>query len=138
MGLIEINKNPSPRELKWFGLLFALFFGLVGAIVLWRSGSRTAAVILWSIGSVAAILFYVIRPWQRFMYLGWMYAAFPIGWIVTHVILALIYYLVFTPIGLAMRLLGKDPMNRNLEPETKSYWIEHRSDEDPARYFRQF
>jgi hypothetical protein len=72
------------------------------------------------------------------MYIGWMYLAFPIGWTVSHVLLAVTYYLVLTPIGLIMRAVGRDPMRRRLDPEAKSYWIEHRPDRDPSRYFRQY
>ena len=37
MAMISINLNPSRRELRWFGLLVLLFFGLIGGLVLWRA-----------------------------------------------------------------------------------------------------
>ena len=43
---------------------------------------------------------------RKWIYLGWIYAAFPIGWTVSHLLLAAIYYLIVTPIALAVRLAG--------------------------------
>jgi hypothetical protein len=138
MALIEINKDPSRKELNWFGLIFALFFALVGTLLYWKFGAPRAAVILWWIAGALTVVYYAIPPLRRSVYLGWMYLAFPIGWVLSHVLLAIVYYLVFTPIGLIMRLLGRDPMRRRFEPERKSYWVEHRPGGAPSRYFRQF
>ena len=41
-------------------------------------------------------------------------------------------------IGLLVRLFGYDPMQRKLEPEAKTYWLEHRTGGNPSSYFRQF
>ena len=83
-------------------------------------------------------MYYAIRPFRRPIYLGWMYAVFPIGWVISHTVLALTYYLVLTPIGLLMRGLGRDPMERRFDRDGETYWTPHEPSEDPARYFRQF
>ena len=49
-------------------------------------------------------------------YLAWMHLVSPIGLVITHVLLAGIYYLIITPIGVAMRLLGRDPLKREIVP----------------------
>ena len=67
-----------------------------------------------------------------------MYAAFPIGWTVSHAILALLYYGILTPIGLIMRLIGYDPLSRRLRSEDRTYWEEYSPEGDRKRYFRQF
>jgi hypothetical protein len=46
-----------------------------------------------------------------------------LGWINTRIILGVLFYLLFTPIGLCMHLRGKDPMRRALSPEAESYRI---------------
>ena len=53
-------------------------------------------------------------------------------------ILGLIYYLVLTPIGLLMRVFGKDPMRRRLDRTAESYWIERDEAAASERYFKQF
>lgn len=138
MALLDIHRNPSRRELLWFGLLLLLFFGLVGGLVLWRSGSSTAAILIWSIGGVLALVYYAVRPLRLPMYLGWIYAAYPIGFVVSHLMLGAVYFLVVTPIGLVMRLLGRDPMERKFDRSAKSYWVRRRGEARSGSYFRQF
>jgi hypothetical protein len=53
------------------------------------------------------------------------------------VALVMIFYLVFAPVGIALRLLGKDPLERRLLPEVSSYWSE-RKPRDPSRAEKQF
>ncbi len=138
MALIALNKNPSRRELFIFGALFALFFGLIGGLIWWRFQAPTVAYVLWSVAAFITILFYAVRPIRKPIYLAWIHLAFPIGWVISHVAMALIYYLVFTPIGLIMRLFGRDPMERRFDRGAETYWTPHQPGEEPARYFRQF
>ncbi len=138
MGLIAINKKPSRRDLSIFGALFAAFFGLIGGLVWWKSQTTTAAYVIWIIAASITLLFYAVRPIRKPIYLGWIHLAYPIGWVVSHTAMAIIYYLVFTPIGLIMRLLGRDPMERRLDRSAASYWVEHDPAGDPGRYFQQF
>lgn len=138
MSVIDINKQPSRRELMWFGLLLALFLMVVGGIVWWRFSGRTAAMVIWGAGALLTITYFVLPAVRRPIYLGWIYAAFPIGWTVSHLMLVLLYYGLFTPIGLIMRMLGRDPLARRFEPGASSYWVDHRPGGEPDRYFRQF
>lgn len=138
MALLEIHRNPSRRELSWFGLLVLLFFGLVGGLVLWRSGSMTAAVTIWSIGGLLALLYYAVRPLRLAMFRGWMVAVYPIGFVISHLVLAGIFFLVITPIGLVMRLVGRDPMTRKFDRTADSYWTRRNPESGSERYFRQF
>lgn len=138
MAVIEIKKNPSRKELAWLGALFALFFAAIGAMAYWRFGAPETAFRLWGIGAVVSVLYYAIPPIRKPLYLGWMYAAYPIGWTISHVLLGITYYLVLTPIGLVIRLLGRDPLERRFEADRGSYWSRHQPDARPARYFRQF
>lgn len=138
MALVEINRDPSQRQLKWFGGLFGLFFGLIGGMAWWRYQSPNVASIIWAIAVSVVVIFYAYPPLQKPLYLSWTYLTFPIGWAFSHLLLALTYYLIFTPIGLAMRLFGRDPMQRRFEPDTDTYWVKHNPGGDAARYFRQF
>lgn len=58
------------------------------------------------------------------MYKGWMATGNVLGWINTRIILGLVFYIVIMPIGLVMRLLGKDPMNRKLSYKETSYRVQ--------------
>ena len=138
MAVIEINRDPSPRSLLWFGVLLALFGGLVGAVLWWRFDLHQAARIVWIVAVGLAVVYYAVPPLRRPLYLGWIYAFFPLGWVLSHALLGAIYYLVLTPIGLVMRLFGRDSLRRRRDPDAETYWIEYGPPKDPKRYFRQF
>ena len=46
--------------------------------------------------------------------------------------------LLFTPIGLAMRLVGRDPLRRRFDRQASTYWIKRPEQDETGRYFRQF
>ena len=70
--------------------------------------------------------------------MGWMLAAVPIGWTISHLVLGIVFFAVVTPIGLLMRLLGRDPMDRRFDPNAKTYWAQRLPVGATDRYFRQF
>jgi hypothetical protein len=137
--MIRINRNPSPRDLRWFGLVLGAFFGVAGLLAGWRFDAPGVGRGLWVAGAGLAAVYYAVRPLRRAMFVGWMALVFPIGWTVSHVLLGAAYYFVLTPVGLLLRVLGRDPLRRRFEPGSATYWIEHRPDEGGVeRYFRQF
>jgi len=138
MSVIRIQRNPSPRQLALFGLVWLVFFGIVGGIVLGRAQSTTAAVAIWAVAAVVPLIGWPVPRFMRLVYLGMSYAAFPIGFVLSHVILAAVYYLVLTPVGLLMRPFGYDPMHRRFDPRAETYWVPRRQNDDVKRYFRQF
>lgn len=138
MALIEINKNPSRNELNLFGLLFLAFFGIIGLVV-WRwTDSLDVPKILWGAAAAITVVYYLVPPFRRLLYLGWMYLAFPIGWTISHTILAAVYYLLIAPFGRVVGLVGRDPMKREIDRSRASYWEPHPQNTDMRRYFRQF
>ena len=137
MAMIEINKHPSRKELLWFGALFLLFFGIIGGLMYWKFQAPAVAHRIWIGVALAGIVYFIFPPVRRPLYLGWMYAAFPIGFVISYVVMLAIFYLVVTPIGLIMRLAGRDSLNRRFDADAESYWSAHEGC-DQKRYFRQF
>jgi len=136
--MIKLNRQPSPKDLFWFGLLLPVFVAILGAILRWQWGLITAGWVAWIGGGLLAGLFAAVPPLRRKIYVGWMMAVFPIGWLVSHVVLGMVFYMVLTPIGLLMRLVGYDPLRRRFDRQAKSYWIKRPTEIDSSRYFRQF
>jgi ABC-type uncharacterized transport system permease subunit len=138
VALLEINRNPSRRDLAWFGIVLLLFFVVIGGVIGRALGSDAARKSVWAAGAVLALVYYAVPGLRQPMFVGWMYAAYPIGFVVSHVLLGLVYFGVVTPIGLLMRAMGHDPMTRHLDRSAKTYWVERQQVSDVKRYFRQF
>lgn len=138
MALLEINRNPSRRDLAWFGVVLWLFFIVIGGVLGRALASDVTRNALWAAGAALALVYYAVPGLRRPMFVGWMYAAYPIGLVVSHVLLGLIYFGVVTPIGLLMRALGHDPMARRFDRSARTYWIEREQVSDLRKYFRQF
>jgi hypothetical protein len=137
MAMIEI-KTPTDGELKYAGLMITAVFFVVGGVVYWRTGLQSAAFIILGIGAFISLFYYLIPASHLFIYYGWMKLVSPIGWLVSHAIFAVTYFLILTPIGLLMRLFRYDPMTRRLESDAKSYWTRHSTGKNHERYFNQY
>lgn len=98
-------------DLRKFGLLLAAVGALVAGMAWYRQATPVA---LWAMG-IAGCFLALALVWPsslRPLHAVWMLLARVLGFINSHLLLALVFYLVFTPMGLVMRLLGRDPLNR--------------------------
>lgn len=138
MSLIRIDHGPSGRKLALFGILWMLLLGVLGLIVLKRTGSPPAAAAVWATALLLAAICCILPGLTRILYLGVIYATLPVALVVSFLVLLLVYYLVLTPTGLLMRLFAYDPMHRRFHPDAQTYWLPREQDEDVSRYFRQF
>ena len=115
--------KPGAREFRSFGLLLgAMIAAVFGAWPLLRS-QHTAlwpwivAAILW----VAALL----RPTAlRYLHQGWTRLGFALGWVNTRIILTVLFVVAIVPLGLIMRLFGRDRMARKFDRKLASYRVE--------------
>jgi hypothetical protein len=135
--MVEINWNPDARTLRWFaGLQFAFFCVIAW---LWRASLGPMGTTLLVLASVITGGIGLARPaWIRLVYVGWMVAVFPIGWVMSHVLLAVIYFVVLTPIALLVRWRRGDPLHRQFDAAAPTYWTPRRPAENTERYFRQY
>lgn len=136
--MITLPTNPSDRDLRWFGGLALL---LLLGVSLWLEVTQAAtgwAVAAAAIGLVVGIIGFVRPRWLRRVYVGWMVVVFPIGWLVAHILLGIVYFGVLTPVGWALRLFGHDPLQRRPNPEATTFWRPRTRERKPSDYFRQF
>lgn len=138
MTLIEINWTPSRKQLSVFGLAWLVFFGIVGAVAWRRWETPVLAGVFWAAAVLVPAVGWFVPAFLRVVYLALTFATLPIGLVVSHVILGVVYYLVLTPIGLIMRLCGRGPMPRTFDADAETYWISRGEANRPKRYFRQF
>jgi hypothetical protein len=124
------------KHLRSFGGIVGGIFALLGVWpVVWRGQPFR----LWSL-LLGGLLMALGLVWPRSLtpvYRCWMRVGEVLGWINTHLILGAIFYLLFTPMGLYMRLRGKDPMRRTLAPEAESYRVV-RQPRPAAHMWQQF
>lgn len=145
--LVQLNLRPDAKQLRQFGFIALGAFAVLGAVVLWRGGlfgldfgraARPVAHALWGLGGLSALFSLVLPRANLPLFTALMVVTFPIGIVVSHVVLALLFFGVLTPVALVFRLIGRDPLMRRFEPERESYWIDLPEPRDTENYFRQF
>lgn len=138
MILEEIKSIKSgKKELREFGIIIGIALGLLGGLLLWRGRDNYHYLFI-----IAAVFIFcgltlpsLLQPLQK----AWMTLAVIIGWFTTRIILCILFYLVFTPIGFVSRLLGKQFLDLKMDRSKKSYWIYKESKEfNQNGYKRQF
>jgi Saxitoxin biosynthesis operon protein SxtJ len=138
MIMHKLNLNPSDKTLKEFAEFGTFILGLIAAPWMIYRGHTTLAVVFWAAAVVLRILAFVGPRWVKWPYIGLSIVTWPIGFVVSHLALAAIYYLVFTPVALFFRLMGRDALNRKFDRRADSYWEEYNPDRGPERYLKQF
>jgi len=109
------------KELRQFGIIIAIACGLLGGLLLWRGKPYYP----YSLIIAAAFLFLgltlpaALKPLHKV----WMTISILMGWLMTRIILIILFYGILTPIGLIGRLCGKDFLNIKLNKNTPSYWV---------------
>ena len=133
----EVVARPSSRVLRQFGWLCILVFGGLGAAAYWRHSAITTTVLI-AVAGVTIGLIGVFRPRAiRWIYSGWMILVFPLGWTISRLMLAMLFYLVFTPVAIVFRSLRRDVLHLRAE-DTQSHWMPKPEATAPDQYFRQF
>jgi hypothetical protein len=134
----DLPWRPSERTLRQFAGLWITFFAFlayVNGALRGNSGlALTFAALAVTIGPLGLIRPRTLRP----VFVGWMLLAFPIGWSVSHLLLAVLYYGVFTPVGLFFRLKGRDALDRCYRPDRATYWVPLVPSESADAYFQPF
>jgi hypothetical protein len=145
MGLIKEIRDQSKalpqqvRDLEKFAVVISSVLLLIAVLLFWfgRSPGRT----LWFTGAailiIVAALFapILLRPLHK----AWMILSFFLGGVMSRLILSLLFYLILTPVGLLLRLFGKDLLHLRRNPRAQSYWLERTvAAKTPEQYKRAF
>ena len=135
--MISVQWNPERKQLRQFAAIwFPAFCALVGWTVGKKTGHWAGVEFAWVVCGGTALAGFMHPPLIRPVFVGLILVSFPIGWVVSHILLGAIFYGLLTPIGLILRLTGHDPLA--LKPPTgNSLWKTLICKTDPAGYLRQ-
>jgi hypothetical protein len=147
MALIRIDWKPTPTRLRRFGVVSTFVFAALACWALFHHGpgllstggtARAWVPVLFACSAGSLLLAAVVPRALRPLYVGLSLVGAPLGFVLSWLMLGIMYFLVLTPVGLVMRAFGWDPMHRRFERERHSYWAEHASPSEVERYFRQY
>lgn len=138
--MIKIDFNPPAHQLRQFAWISLLAFPAIGWLVLHKAfgTSTTPAWWLTGIGVGVFVLGLVSTAAVRPVFVGMMVLSAPIGYVVSTLVLGLVYYGLFTPVALFFKLTGRDKLRLKLDPNAKSYWVERNTDIPLSRYLRMY
>lgn len=133
--LVQMNWRPTPRQLRQFGLGCVV----VPALVVWFWGASTA----WVVGVLIAGLVVAITSWLapstvRPLFIALSLLAIPIGIVVGELVLMLLFFGLFLPIGMLFRILGRDALQTRMDTSATTHWSTKAAPTSVRNYYRQF
>ncbi|HMJ04952.1 MAG TPA: SxtJ family membrane protein [Chthoniobacterales bacterium] len=130
----ELDRTPG--ALRRFGRTVGAAFFLLGALLVWRSHAAG-----WPISGFGLVI--LLGAWRapgtlRYFHRVWMTFALFLGWIMTGLILTVVFFTVVAPLGLLQKLLGKSALDLNFPSDQRTYWQPRDGQPTPSDYERQF
>jgi hypothetical protein len=145
--LVEINFNPDTKTLRQFGVIAFVGFGVLAALAFYErlifsfglGEARLPVVTAFvAVGSIALLFSLVWPRANRILYVGLTLLAFPIGFVLSYLIMGILFFLIIGPIAVVFRLFGRDSMHRGYDPSAPTYWSVARPPRDKESYFHQY
>ena len=125
------------KDLRSFGVIIGIIFLLVAGFLFYRE-KESFQIFLYIAGAFIGfglIIPIILKP----IYIVWMTFAVILGWFMTRVILSLLFYVIITPIGVVLRIFGKDFLELKKQAVQGSYWNQRDSNlEKNQNYEKQF
>jgi len=137
MKFSDVIKPPSKTMLRQFSGLCLVVFGGMAGWRLWQGQQDAWTVALGALAVLIGVVGLIQPAAVRYVFTGWMIVAFPIGWVVSHIALGLMFYLIFTPVSIFFGLRGRDALHRRRVAQA-SYWTPKPPPAAVRDYFRQF
>jgi hypothetical protein len=131
-----VNHKSRTKELRSFGLLVGVIFTVMG---IWPVLFRGESPRLWAVvvGGLLMVLGALVPDLLAPIHRGWMWIGHVLGWINTRILLGIVFYGLVTPIGIVLRLMGKDTMRQAFSDVSPTYRI-NRQPRPRSHMKRQF
>ena len=126
--------DSDKNNLRKFGITIFIALAAITGLVFFKRHYFSWPILAVSLVflSLALTAPIILKP----AYFAWMKFAFILSWVNTRLILSVIFYAVFTPIGLALKIFGKDLLERKIDKGCISYW--KAKETTPLNYEKQF
>lgn len=133
----NVIASTDEKKLRQFGFTVGLFLIIVSLYFFLTE--KTGGSYLAIIGFIFIISGWLIPVALKPIYIPWMSLAVIMGFIMTRLILSLLFLVIFVPSGLVLRVFKMDPLKEKIEPTAKSYWIKRKSkSSDPKSIENQY
>lgn len=130
--------TPTDRMLRQFSGLWIVFLGAIAVFQQVYHQRHVLAIMLAvlavTLGPIGLARPRVIKP----LYLLLMLVTFPIGWVISNVVLLVIFILLITPLAVWFRIIGRDELRCKRASRSSSFWIPCGGPQDVSTYYRQF
>jgi Saxitoxin biosynthesis operon protein SxtJ len=133
----DLPLHPTTATLRWFAGIATTLCMTLAALQLFVSEHALAALALAGVAGTAGVLGLCYPRLLRPVFVGLMIVSFPLNWLMMHLLLAIVFYCLFTPLALWFKLIGRDVLTRRFESDRASYWVPKTTVDDVRRYFRQ-
>jgi len=119
------SKKLDNKTLREFGLITgSILVGLFGLLLPWIF-EHNFPKWPWIIAGILWVWALLLPATLNPVYRGWMAVGHVLGWINTRIILGIMFYIIFLPVGLLLKMFGKDPMARKIIKSQESYRVIH-------------
>jgi hypothetical protein len=125
----------SPKSLRRFGFIVGGMSILFGVVLLLR---HRAGLPLLGLGALLFATGFVAPRTLKHLHAAWIGVSLLIGWVMTRVILTLVFFLVVTPVGVLQRLVSRSGVELRFRTSARSYWLPRQKPFAPAEYRNQF
>jgi hypothetical protein len=129
----------TEKSIRSFAYVMAGAFFILAMLVFFFGQIRERSFWIAGIAALFLLMFWFLPALLKPLYIFWMLLSFVLGWLMSRLLLTLLFFLVITPIGLVMRLFGKDILQQKTDVQRISYWIKRSPETISAeRYEKQF
>ena len=136
MKFVEMNWNPSDRQLRQFGVGALVFLPVLG--VIWSSSDLVVIGSLAVLGTLLAGLSWIRPRWVQPVFVALSLVTIPIGLVISEVTLLLLFIGLFYPIGIVFRLMRRDALQLCFIRKSSTYWQAKKQPAGPDSYYRQW
>lgn len=136
----ELKRLKQDRgALRKYGLTMAAALALVGLAMRYVGHHPGRAFWTWMLGAAFLLLGIVAPRALKEIHRVWMGLAFVLGWFVSRMILCAVFFGIITPIGVIMKLAGKDILRQRIDRNAATYWMPREPGaDDPKRCEKPF